>query len=152
MKRENTAMPQRPFGFTLLEVMIVTVVLGILAAIAYPSYTDSVRRGHRSAARAALLEAAQWMERVATANGTYPISTEVEQKKAIDAMQAQLQTDRYAITITSTDKASYIASAAPQGTQQLDPCGTLTLDQKGQRAVESLPPGSSATAADCWSR
>lgn len=59
-------------GFTLIEVMITVAIIGIVSAIAYPSYTEYIRRGHRADARAGLLQAAQWMERAATATGSYP--------------------------------------------------------------------------------
>jgi type IV pilus assembly protein PilE len=58
-------------GFTLIELMIVTLIVAILVAIAVPSYNDYVIRANRSHAQAAVLRAAQWMERVATVQGSY---------------------------------------------------------------------------------
>lgn len=58
-------------GFTLIELMIVVAVIGILAAIAYPAYTDAVRKGKRAQARTALLEVVQQQERYMTQSNTY---------------------------------------------------------------------------------
>ena len=58
-------------GFTLIELMIAVAVVGILAAIAYPSYQEHVRKARRADAQTALLELAQFMERHYTANGRY---------------------------------------------------------------------------------
>lgn len=58
-------------GFTLIELMIVVAIVGILGAIAYPSYQDSVRKGRRAEARAALAELLQQQERYMTQNNTY---------------------------------------------------------------------------------
>lgn len=150
-RRRSRAVPALR-GFTLIEVMIVVAVMAILAAVAYPSYMEYVRRAHRADARAALHKASQWMERVATANGNYPVTTDATQKTAILGLQSQLSTPRYTIAIASTDLATYVATATPQGVQQQDRCGTLSLDQAGQRDVKNLPSGSSANAAECWSR
>ena len=62
---------RRVTGFTLIEVMIVVAIVGILAAIAYPSYVDSVRKGKRSEGRAALTSLLQQQERYNTQNNTY---------------------------------------------------------------------------------
>jgi len=59
-------------GFTLIELMIALAVIAILAAIALPNYNAYFQRAHRGNAKAALLRAAQWMERAATATGKYP--------------------------------------------------------------------------------
>lgn len=58
-------------GFTLIEVMIVVAIIGILSAIAYPSYTASVRKGKRAQARTAILELMQQQERYMTQRNTY---------------------------------------------------------------------------------
>ena len=58
-------------GFTLVELMIVVAIVAILAAIAYPSYAESVRKGRRAEARAALTELLQQQERFMTQNNTY---------------------------------------------------------------------------------
>ena len=58
-------------GFTLIELMIVVAIVAILAAIAYPSYQDSILKGRRAEARTAMLELMQQQERYMTQRGTY---------------------------------------------------------------------------------
>lgn len=58
-------------GFSLIELMIVVAVIGILAAVAYPSYTDSVLKGRRAQARTALVELLQQQERYMTQRNCY---------------------------------------------------------------------------------
>src|SRR5712671_5958692 len=69
----GTVMKKQP-GFTLVELMIVCAVLGIIAMVAIPAYTEQVARGKRGEAKAALLRGAQQMERYYTVNNCYPSS------------------------------------------------------------------------------
>lgn len=61
----------RQSGFTLIELMITVAVIGILAAIAFPSYQDSIRKSSRADGKNALTQAAANMERYYTENNTY---------------------------------------------------------------------------------
>ena len=58
-------------GFTLIELMIVVAIVAILAAIAYPAYTDSIRKGKRAQARTALAELLQQQERYMSQRNCY---------------------------------------------------------------------------------
>jgi len=60
-------------GFTLIELMITVAIVGILAAIAYPSYQDSVRKGKRAEGRTALIDFLQQQERFLTQTGSYAV-------------------------------------------------------------------------------
>jgi type IV pilus assembly protein PilE len=137
-------------GFTLIEVMIVVAVIAILAAIALPSYQEYIRRGNRAEARAALLQAAQWLERVATSTGTYLSTANV---KNFPAELKTVPSKTYEISLGGTDDAGsmFTLSATPQGSQVVDKCGILTLNQTGARGV-IVAGASEDLKAECWGR
>jgi type IV pilus assembly protein PilE len=152
MQREGTG--QR--GLTLMELMIVVAIIGILSAIAYPSYQDQTRKARRADARAALLGLAQAMERRATETGSYrggagtagtPADTGAPR---IYATQSPVDGGAalYNLTISAATAATYTVQAAPTGVQTGDRCGTLTLTHTGVRGVTGQATG--VTAADCW--
>jgi type IV pilus assembly protein PilE len=128
-------------GFSLIELLIALACVALLTSLAWPSYQNLVLRSQRAQARASLLQAAHWLERAASANGSYPLTA------AIPASVLQIDGQRYIMTVTSTAQ-SYTLSATPLGTQSADTCGTLTVNHVGVRGVQ----GASQTADQCWSR
>jgi type IV pilus assembly protein PilE len=133
-------------AFTLIELMIVVAIIGILAAIAYPSYQDNVMKSRRSDVKGVVLGLANAMERHFTENnsycdaggaggvnscgaaGTNDSGTPSPSVYGIPAETASY----YTVTIVAgTTANSYTVSAAPAGPQATDKCGTLTLTHTG---------------------
>jgi type IV pilus assembly protein PilE len=134
-------------GFTLIELMITVAVVAILAAIALPSYTQYVQRSHRANARAALLQTAQWLERAATAQGSYPAAA------AIPAGVMAVEGGRYNVAVSAINAATFVLQAAPNAAQSADPCGTFQLNEAGVRTqVATETVAAPLPAQECWNR
>jgi type IV pilus assembly protein PilE len=131
-------------GFTLLEVMIACAIVAILAAIAYPSYLNSIQKSRRAEAKAALLGVASQMERYSTEKGTYATATLGTGAGAV--YPNHTENSYYNLSLTNLTATTFTARAAPTGAQTGDPCGTLTYNEQGVKAVT----GGSWTSAQCW--
>lgn len=130
-------------GFTLIELMVVVVVVALLAAVAVPSFLDSIRKSRRADAKTALVQLSQFMER------NYSLAQRYDQDSAGVAIAlpfTQSPTDSgakyYNISLNAVAQNTYVLQAdAIAGTSQARDvsCLTLTLDQTGTKSP-----------AGCW--
>lgn len=133
-------------GFTLIELMIVVVVVGILAAIAYPSYQEYVNRSKRADAKNALLEIASRQERFYFDNNTY--TTDLTGDGSLN--YGTTSPDGYytlsvAAGPSGSIASSYEITATPAAPFNDADCGNLSLDSRGQQGKTG-----SAPLDRCW--
>ena len=127
-------------GVTLLELMIVVVIIGILAAVAYPNYREFAARAKRNEARAMLLEVATFQERFYLQNSRY--GTLVELGFANPYVS---NTGSYNVTVGPADAINFTATATYQNMDaELGKCATFNIDGRGLKT--------SGPDADCWTR
>lgn len=156
-------------GVTLIELLIVVVVVGILAAVAVPSYQDYVRQANRAEAKGIMLEAAQFMERNYTTTNCYHRTDNSCTSAANLALPAGLDqspktgTAKYTIAAAYSTTAPctlgqcFTLSATPTGSMTGDQCGTLTLSQAGAQGAADID-GDGIVVSDpednaiCWQR
>lgn len=134
---------RRASGFTLIELMITVAIVGILAAVAYPSYLTYLTKSNRRAAQSFLLEVSSRQQRYLLDARSY----------AADLATLQMSTPPDVsrnYTITTAPKAGttppgFTATATPTGTQATRDagCGNLTIDETGAKTA-------SGGGATCW--
>ncbi|WP_286744625.1 type IV pilin protein [Aquabacterium sp. UBA2148] len=154
---------RRQQGFTLLELMIVVVVVGVLASIAYPSYIEYVARGHRAQLKTQLQAAQHWMERYYSERYFYGNALNSEDPPAAFANQAFATSPpagegdaRYTLAVTPNGGGQgYQITASRAGGMTDDPCGDPTVTHLGVKGLVEDSRGDrydddAAAVAACW--
>ena len=120
-------------GFTLIELMIVVMIVAILAAIAYPLYRESVRKGHRRAAQSAMMEIVNQEHQYFVANRVYADAIALGYQLDADVEQQYQLT----IALDAGPPPGFTVTMTPEGGQVAD--GNLTVNSVGVK-----------TPADKW--
>lgn len=120
---------RRRSGFTLIELMITVAIIGILAAIAYPSYQSYVLQSRRAEAIAGLLDLQQDIEKWRVNNASYSGCTASSTPSC-----AVPASSYYDFSISNQSPTNYTLTARATSTQTADTgCTPLTLDQSGNK-------------------
>jgi type IV pilus assembly protein PilE len=140
-------MNERQSGITLIELMVVVVIIGILAAVAYPSYRDQVRRSNRTEAKVALEQTAQALEKCFTRYMAYNNANCRASAQFNAGAGFNTPDGNYRITAAFPSTTEFDLRATPLGGQLDDAqCMRFELDEQGNRATA----GGTAPAETCW--
>ena len=130
-------------GITLIELMIVVVIIGFMAVIAYPNYREFAARAKRNEAKAALLKIATNQERFYLQNNTY--TCDMTRLGFAGAGPVQTDSGTYSVDVTFCDANNFIALADYIPTDaEAGKCDTFQIN--GRNVKTSAPLG------DCWTR
>lgn len=139
----SIAQADKASGFTLIEVMIVVAIIGILAAVALPSYQAYIVRTNRAAAMGFLSDVASKQQLYRLDARVFATSLSNLGLSAPPEVSAN-----YSVSFVGTpDATAFIVQAVPSGTQASrdTQCGTLTLNEAGTKTKSG-----SGSVADCW--
>jgi type IV pilus assembly protein PilE len=132
---------RRERGFSLIELMIVVLIIGILAAVAINSYRKYVIRARRTDALTAMQDLAGREERFFYGNSAYTtVLTSLN-------ITATFGGPYYVVAPASATSTAYTITATPTALQVDPECKTLTLTSTGVYSTNGT-----GTAATCWGR
>ena len=133
----------RSRGFSLIELLIAVAIIGILAAIAIPMYSDYVTRSRRADGQAKLMQVAQDLERCYTQYSTYN-----HDSCSVFASGTVISDQGFYVISASGDdltESTFTLTATARNEQAVDTdCKTLTLTHLGEQSATGDDPNS------CW--
>ena len=138
-------------GFTLIEVMIAVAIVAILVAVAFPSYRDSMLKGRRAEAKAALARTMQAEERFYTANNVYlAFASTATVPSGFSTHSSNSPNFAYSIQAADCGATALQCVKVTATAVQSDPlCGTMTMYSDGTPPT-STPTASSTASTGCW--
>ncbi|MEX0731357.1 MAG: type IV pilin protein [Aquisalimonadaceae bacterium] len=134
----------RQQGFSFIEIMVVVIIIGIIAAVAFPSYGRYVEQSRRSEATSALTNVAQQMERCYTATASYQNCIADSAFNAEDRLPTESRFYEIAVDAPTTN--TYTLTAVRVQADNRNTCGNLTLNHQGRRGVTNTD----STVDACW--
>ena len=141
-------------GFTLIELMIVIAIVGILAAIALPSYMDYIRKSLRADGISAIMDLMLAQEKWRANHTIYGTLTELEGAASVESPEKhyKLEFKDATGTVVAPTATGYTMRAEPQGGQLQDPCKIFVLTVSGGTPPAKTISGTAITADRCWQR
>jgi type IV pilus assembly protein PilE len=130
-------MQSRHLGFTLIELMITVTVVAILAAVAFPSYQQHVRKSRRAEAQSFMMAVASRQQQFLVDTRSYAATV-----SAVGVAVPANVTQGYAVALdVPVGGTTFTLTLTPTSVQSADACGTLGIDQSGTK---------SPTTSGCW--
>lgn len=135
MKNKKVLQLKRRTGFTLIELLVVLTVAGILSAFAIDTYSGYMIRGYRAGAQASVVQAAAWMQRVRTEQGSFAPGGVAPSLPAALAQSPANGAARYTLSLSAVTGNTFTVTATPSASLATSEiCGNLAIDHTGLKS------------------